>query len=303
MKNGLLITMGIAAWAVIKGVAKLFKALLTVLTNLVIFFGLYIPLFYVVFGVILLAATDFSFGGMGTDQILYFVGLGLCGAASLIISIRNVFVRPISFVFAPIVDYFRDVRAEKDARRAEEDRDYGRDPYGREDLPPYRDPYGREEVPPYRDPYDREPPRYAARDRYYDRDPYAEGGDSYAPRGYAPEYSRDPYRREEERADYPPQDYYREEPRDYARDPYRDEQSVRAHQDYPEERPAAPAYVDSPYPRFDVRPPREPEAERPLIYYSRRRPGILVKEYSDRFELYREDMNGREYVGTEYKDE
>ena len=43
--------------------------------------------------------------------------------------------------------------------------------------------------------------------------------------------------------------------------------------------------------------------ERPLIYYSQRRPGVLVKEYSDRFELFREDADGRHYIGTEYKDE
>ena len=29
----------------------------------------------------------------------------------------------------------------------------------------------------------------------------------------------------------------------------------------------------------------------------------MIKEYSDRFELYRDDANGREYIGTEYKDE
>ena len=40
-----------------------------------------------------------------------------------------------------------------------------------------------------------------------------------------------------------------------------------------------------------------------MIYYSKRRPGILVNEYSDRFELYDESDGTRRFIGTEYKDE
>ena len=45
------------------------------------------------------------------------------------------------------------------------------------------------------------------------------------------------------------------------------------------------------------------DGERPLVYYSQRRPGVLVEEYSDRFELYREDASGRTHIGTEYKED
>ena len=76
VKNGILITIGVAVWAAIKGAAKLLKIIITLLTEIVIFLGLYIPLFYLLFGVVMLAATDFTLGGTGADQIIYYVGLG-----------------------------------------------------------------------------------------------------------------------------------------------------------------------------------------------------------------------------------
>lgn len=310
VKNGVLVALGVAVWAALKGVAKIIKVLITVLTNVIIFFGLYIPLFYGLFGVLLLALTDFTLGGTGTNQILYYIGLGLCFFASVIITVRTVFVRPISAIFEPLINLIRDFRDRKAARRAEKE---GYD----EDLDP-SDEYAPDRRDRYRDedPYEREPLRYA-RGREYPayEDRYA----GYAPRdAYAPAPSRDPYAaprdeydsmRDVYRQTAPQDDYYRDVPaygeqRDPARTTY--EPAPEAdRRGYPDDRAPydrAP-YGESRYPRFGIRPPREPEAERPLIYYSRRRPGILVEEYSDRFDLYREDVNGRVFVGREYKGE
>ena len=87
MKNGIIFMICMIAWTVIKLIFKLLAVIVRVLASLIVFFGLYIPLFYGVFGIILLVATDFTFGGTGTDQVLYYVGFGLCCVASVIISV------------------------------------------------------------------------------------------------------------------------------------------------------------------------------------------------------------------------
>ena len=244
---------------------KLLKCILQVVSGLIVFFGLYIPLFYFVFGLVLLGTTDFQFGGTGTYQILYYVGLGICCLAAVIISIRNLLVRPLSHVFAPIKEY----REERRREREREDRERGRDDRRDYDDRDRRDYDDRRD---YRRDYDdRRDSRYDSDDDYYDRrDPRDDYRRDYPPRrAYADDY--EPYERQGPR---PP---YRYEGRDQ-----RDE------------------YYDG---RYEDPRGRSYEPERPLIYYSNRRPGVLVKEYSDRFELFREDATGRRYIGTEYKDE
>ena len=256
----------IIIWTIIKLIFKLLAVIVKVLASLIIFFGLYIPLFYGVFGIVLLATTEFTFGGAGTDQVLYYIGMGLCCVASVIISIRNLIVRPLSAVFAPFVEYRDEVRKARDGMRkrdGEEGSDGPRDPraydprYG-QGYPPYGE---------YPQQYtDRQP--YDASSQYRPHAPYYED----APRGGNPyEAPRSPY-------DYRPgpgSSYY-EEGRQDAQPPYAG---------YGRER----AYVPAP--------------ERPLIYYSKRRPGVLVKEYSDRFELFEDEDGTPRYIGTEYKDE
>ncbi len=249
MKNGFFMALALAIWGALKLVFKGLKVVVEVLTSLVMFLGLYIPLFYLLFGLILLAATDFTFGGTGVNQILYYIGLALSCAAAVIISVRNLLVRPFSGIFSAFKrsskDRYDDEDGDRRPRRGYDDEDERRGDYGD----------GRR-----RDPY------YEARP--YDgggfspRDPYAEPSDPYARSGRPSPYG--------ERA-YEGGGYSRDS-RDYSRD-------------------------DLGYPL-----PAE-EGERPVVYYSKRRPGVLVKEYSDRFELFREDASGRTYIGTEYKED
>lgn len=275
MKNGIIITIALALWGVVKLFFKLLKAIIQVLSSLIVFLGLYIPLFYLVFGIVLLATTSFTFGGTGTDQVLYYIGLGFSCVAAVIISIRNVIVRPISSVFAPLRDYRDEMRHSREDRDRRGEGDYPED-RPQEYEEDYRDGYSRRPRDPYRD-------RYADEYGRATPDRYAE--DRYSERNDAP-YGEDRSRFDrEERREAP---YYTERPAYRApRPPY----GV-----------AAPEYA--PYDRAPYeREPRETETERPLIYYSRRRPGVLVKEYSDRFELFEENSAGRRYIGTEYKDE
>ena len=247
MKNGFFMALALAIWGALKLLFKGLKVVVEVLTSLVMFLGLYIPLFYVLFGLILLAATDFTFGGTGVNQILYYIGLALSCIAAVIISVRNLLVRPFSGIFealrGPSKDRYDDEDGDRRPRRGYDDEDERRGDYGD----------GRR-----RDPY------YEGYDRgsFSPRDPYSEASD--------------PYDGSERPSPYGERSYksggYSRDPRDYSRS-------------------------DLGYPL-----PAE-EGERPVVYYSKRRPGVLVKEYSDRFELFREDASGRTYIGTEYKED
>ncbi len=237
----------LAVWGFIKLFFKLLKSVIQVLSGLIVFLGLYIPLFYVFFGLILLITTDFSFGGTGTDQILFYVGLGLSCIAALIISIRNLLVRPISSVFSSF-------------RREEE-------PERRRSSPP---------------------------DRRFRR--YEDGG------------AREGYRREDGAYFYREDDSYgaslqaEDLRRAYSRNEYGDPSDFRSQFDPRSQRSYTEPYAPEWESRAASNVPIERE-ERPLVYYSKRRPGVLVKEYGDRFELFSESESGRRYIGTEYKDD
>ncbi len=264
MKDGIIFTILVILWTVIKLVFKLLAVVVKVLASLIIFFGLYIPLFYGVFGIVLLATTEFTFGGVGTDQILYYIGLGLSCIAAVIISIRNLIIRPLSSVFAPFLEYRDELKKSREKDEKDE----------------------KEEEKPQQQPYD--PRGY---DPYY-----------YGQNGYYPPYGGSP-------ASGNPYDPSYGAPRPHA--PYYQGEAQPTDNYAP--RPLY-GYGQSPAPYYGGQePPHEnqngnggvypPVPERPLIYYSKRRPGILVKEYSDRFELFEETDGTRRYVGTEYKDE
>ena len=263
MKDGIIFTILIIVWTVIKLLFKLLAVVVKILASLIIFFGLYVPLFYGVFGIVLLATTEFTFGGAGTDQVLYYIGFGLSGLAAVFISVRNLIVRPLSAVFAPRLEYRDEVKKEREKNKKTE---------GEQAPAQYGDPRG----------YD---PYYGRGGYYPPYDPRRGGQQPYE--GYAP---------------YRPHAPYYEDPRPQG-DPY----APSSYYGYGQEAPSQPYYPDDRAQNMSSDGYRDegylPAPERPLIYYSKRRPGVLVKEYSDRFELFEEVDGTRRYIGTEYKDE
>lgn len=302
MKDGIIFTILLIVWTVIKLVFKLIWVIVKVLATLFLFFGLYIPLFYSVFGIILLATTDFTLGVMGTDQVLFYIGLGLCGVASVIITIRNLIVRPFSAIFAPFLEYRDEIKKERDKFRkdAPEQGAQGDPRTGGVGYDPY---YAQNSgYPPYGDPYAAQ--RYPFPQQQYPPQP----GYPYQQDGQMPYSPRHPY---DARPDYSPRDAYGAAdsmPPPPAPPYYGGGEGSAYPPRYPgEQQPMAPDVRQDPYSREPYPSPQSrgfsPAPERPLVYHSKRRPGILVKEYSDRFELYDESDGTRRYIGTEYKDE
>ncbi|NCA66912.1 MAG: hypothetical protein EOM87_02485 [Clostridia bacterium] len=195
--NGVLI--GIAIVAVVKALMFIFKVSVKTISNVIVFLGLYIPLFYSVFALIIYSMFSLDFNTLNLELILLLSGLGLSFLCSAIIAIRNLIVKPFKSIFVSA---------------------------NSQEFPTYR----REEQ------------------RYYER------RRATTPRYYDEEYNYgEDYRGVEERE------------------------------------------------RNAINNERVSEVA-PMVYYSEREPNLLIYEYEDRFEVFRDD--GREpkrYIRTEYK--
>ena len=81
-------------WKVIKFVAE-------VIAKLIIYLGLWAPLLYLAYGgILMLIYKDFHMFSMDTNSIIYFVGLILCLIISVIITIKNLIVKPFKKIFS-----------------------------------------------------------------------------------------------------------------------------------------------------------------------------------------------------------
>ncbi len=110
------IVIGILIVFVLKLVMYAFKITTKVLAHIIVYFGLYIPFFYCIFGLVLYGAFDFNFNVSGTESTLFFSGLGLSLLCSLIITVRNLIVRPIKSAFAYTEQTYRPTYREEERR-------------------------------------------------------------------------------------------------------------------------------------------------------------------------------------------
>lgn len=77
----------------------IFSTTIKFIANVMVFFGLYIPFFYLIWGEILLLFTDFHISPYNTDLGLYLFGLVLSLFCSVIISIRTIIIKPFKALF------------------------------------------------------------------------------------------------------------------------------------------------------------------------------------------------------------
>lgn len=88
-KSGKKIFLAILLLGLLKLVYTVVKETLKILAQIIVYFGLYVPFFYFVTGLVLVSMGYFSFDEISVDSILYYVGLSMCGACSVVISIKS----------------------------------------------------------------------------------------------------------------------------------------------------------------------------------------------------------------------
>lgn len=77
----------------------IFDVVLKGIVSVLVFFGLYIPFFHLVFALYLWLLTSFNPFDWSTNSQLYLLGLVLCFVCSAIISIRNLILEPAKNIF------------------------------------------------------------------------------------------------------------------------------------------------------------------------------------------------------------
>lgn len=105
MKGGCVL--GFVASKVFSVIWSVLELVLSVVAKVVVYFGLYLPIMSLIFGGALYLAYGFNPFGGGVDGNLYIFGLCLSILGAVIITIRNVIIKPIQkyFVDGKVVEY------------------------------------------------------------------------------------------------------------------------------------------------------------------------------------------------------
>lgn len=110
---------GLILSALVKAIIKIIDALFTLIANLLLYFGLWIPFVYMLFACGLLIWGGLDLKVAGVERNLFYFGLSLALLGSLIITIRNLFVVPIKD-FAKYKQAKRDYRKKQDEKKKQE---------------------------------------------------------------------------------------------------------------------------------------------------------------------------------------
>ena len=89
---------------VIKILWWILKSLVHVLGEIIVFFGLYVPGLYLLFGAALSKFLGFNMTVASTNRTLFFWGLFLCLVCAVIITIRKLIIMPFKKVFGNFKD-------------------------------------------------------------------------------------------------------------------------------------------------------------------------------------------------------
>ena len=105
----------ILAW-VIKAIYHIVKVVLYIVAYLLLYFGLWIPAIYMLICGILMLTGGLDLAVLNSNTILFYIGLAITLTGSLIISIRNLIVKPVKQI-AESNKAKRELQAKKDASK------------------------------------------------------------------------------------------------------------------------------------------------------------------------------------------
>ena len=90
-----LLGFGIFMTALMKTIMKVLQVISLILLNLIVYFGLWIPLIYMIISGILMLTGGLDLTVMNSNTVIFYCGLSLCFVGSIIITIRHLIVTPI----------------------------------------------------------------------------------------------------------------------------------------------------------------------------------------------------------------
>lgn len=108
------LTLSASLITLLKGLIKLVNVIITIIARIMLLLGLWVPFFYIVISVILMLSFKTNILSVTGYNYLYIIGLILCIIISVIITVRNLLLKPIK----ELINY-RKVQLEYDKRKAE----------------------------------------------------------------------------------------------------------------------------------------------------------------------------------------
>lgn len=108
------LTLSASLITLLKGLIKLVNVIITIIARIMLLLGLWVPFFYIVISIIIMLSFKTNILSMTGYNYLYIIGLILCIIISVIITIRNLLLKPIK----ELINY-RKVQLEYDKRKAE----------------------------------------------------------------------------------------------------------------------------------------------------------------------------------------
>lgn len=111
---------GAAFTTTLKIIFKGIRALVEILADVIFYFGLYVPILYLIYGAVLHGVFRFELFNLTTDSKLFIFGFAICIAASLLISVKNLIVKPYKRFFKKthIIEYKNDKKLARDVPEA-----------------------------------------------------------------------------------------------------------------------------------------------------------------------------------------
>lgn len=90
---------GMFLGSVLRSIVEFSVFVLRILTKILIIFGLWVPAVYAIFGLIMYLAFDFSPFDFSTYSTIYLSGAVACVVCSLIISVKNIIIKPAKSIY------------------------------------------------------------------------------------------------------------------------------------------------------------------------------------------------------------
>ena len=99
-KSGSRLVLVVALLVALKVAYTVIKEFVKILAKVIVYFGLYVPFGYFLFGVVLVATGAFDFEVASLDSILFYVGLALCFGVSICLFIHSYGKKPVYTIIA-----------------------------------------------------------------------------------------------------------------------------------------------------------------------------------------------------------
>jgi len=111
---------GAVLLTIFKAIWKVLKLIATIIAKIIVYFGLWMSILFLIFGAILHWTYGFELFDRSTDSILYILGLCLTLVIAVLLSIRNLIVKPYRKYFKKddVVEYGKKQRLKRSAPEA-----------------------------------------------------------------------------------------------------------------------------------------------------------------------------------------